>query len=307
MIVTLSGPNDHARKKELVKATALFESEHGDMAIERFDGEETTADRMQESIQSVPFLSTRKLVVLREPSKQKAFVEKVGEIIKSISDSTDVIIYEPKLDKRSSYYKLLKKETDFREYSELDAASLSSWMLGYIKSKQGSITSSDAQYLIHRVGLSQQTLESELGKLLSYNKNITRDTIDLLTEPAPQSTVFELLDAAFSGKTQKVFELYEEQRALRVEPQAIMAMLAWQLHVLALIKAAGTRTADVIAKETALNPFVVRKSQNLLRGLALSTIKIYIADLLEIDVRLKQSSIDPDEALKLYLLKLAHK
>jgi DNA polymerase-3 subunit delta len=307
MIVTLTGANSHLLRRELDALVAAFEAEHGDMAIERFDGEETTAERMREGIQSLPFLSPRKLVLLREPGKQKAFAEAIAEVLADIPESTDLIIYEPKLDKRATYYKTLKKVTDFREFSELDAAGLIKWAAEYAKGQGGSLTSADARFLVERIGPNQQMLQSELDKLLAYELAITRHAIELLSEPTPQSTVFELLDAAFAGKTKRAFELYREQRALKVEPQAIIAMLAWQLHVLAVVKAAGERPADQIAKEAKLNPFVIRKSQALVRGQTLAHIKKRVADLLDLDMRLKRTSIDADDALQLYLLKLAER
>jgi DNA polymerase III delta subunit len=82
-------------------------------------------------------------------------------------------------------------------------------------------------------------------------------------------------------------------------------MLAWQLHVLAIIKTAGDRSTDDIAREAKLNPFVVRKSQSIARNLSLSELKKLIADLLNIDLKTKRSNLDPDEALQHYLLKLA--
>jgi DNA polymerase-3 subunit delta len=307
MIVTVTGTNDLLRKDELTTLLSAFEAEFGDMAIERFDGEETSAERMRESIQSMPFLSPRKLVVLREPGKQKAFAEAITDILQDAGDSTDLIIYEPKLDKRSSYYKTLKKLTDYREFGDLDTRGLSAWAVDYVAGQGGRLSSTDATFLIDRVGPNQQMLRSELEKLLAYDVAISRTSIQLLTEPLPQSTVFELLDAAFAGKAERAFELYREQRALKVEPQAIIAMLAWQLHVLAVVKAAGTRSPDQIAKEAKLNPFVIRKSQTVTRHLSLAQIKALIADLLALDMQLKRSALDADEALQLYLLKLANR
>ncbi|HET8669405.1 MAG TPA: DNA polymerase III subunit delta [Candidatus Saccharimonadales bacterium] len=306
MIVTLTGANTHALRAELAKLLADFETEHGDMAIERFDGEEASAERMRESIQSMPFLSTRKLVLLREPGRQKTFAEDIAEVLKDVADSTDLIIYEPKLDKRGSYYKTLKKATDFREFGELDAVALGRWAVEYVKDEGGTLTSGDAKLLIDRVGPNQLALQNELNKLLAYDEHITRQTIELLTELLPQSTVFELLDAAFAGKAERAFELYREQRALKVEPQAIIAMLAWQLHVLAVVKAGGARGVDQIAKEARLNPFVIRKSQSITRRLTLEHIKELIEELLLLDMQLKRSSLDADEALQLYLLKLVN-
>jgi DNA polymerase-3 subunit delta len=163
----------------------------------------------------------------------------------------------------------------------------------------------DAQYLAERVGLNQQLLANELEKLLLYDVQISRQTIDLLTEPAPQSTIFQLLEAAFAGNRRRAMELYREQRALKVEPPQIIAMLAWQLHVLALIKTAGQRSSDAIASEAKLSPYVVRKSQGIADNLTGSELKVLVQDLLEIDVRSKRSALDADEALQNYLLKLA--
>lgn len=275
------------------------------MALERFDGEEASADRMRESIHSLPFLTARKMVVLREPSKQKQFAEMIADILKDIPDSTDLIIVEPKLDKRLAYYKTLKKLTDFREYTELDANGLSRWAVQYAKEKAGQLSLADARSLIDRVGGNQQMLQHDIDKLLVFNPQITAESIHALTDYTPQSTVFELLDAAFSGNTKRMMALYGEQRALRVEPQAILAMVAWQLSILVVVKAAGKRPADEIAKAAKLNPFVVRKSQTAVRNLSLDRLRQLVAGLLDLDTRLKRESIDADDALQLYLLKLA--
>lgn len=305
MVVVLTGSNDFARTAELKKLVADFLREHDEMAIERFDGEESTAERMQAAIQSLPFLTARKLVILREPGKQKTWAEKFDDILAQIADTTDLVIVEPKLDKRLSYYKILKKKADFRDFTDLDAFGLAQWAKTYVKEQGGTLQASDAKFLVDRLGASQQLLQSELGKLLVYDPVITKTTIELLVEPLPQSTVFELLDAAFQGKTEQTFVLYREQRALKVEPQAIIAMLAWQLHVLAVVKAAGDRSPEDIAKTAKLNPFVVRKTLGLARNLSLAKVKVMVADLLMLDVKLKSVTMDADEALQLYLLKIA--
>ena len=303
--MTLTGVNDFARVQELKKLATAFIAEHGDFALERVEGDEVDVARLRESVNSLPFLTPRKMVILREPGKQKAWAEQISDILKDVTDTTDVIIVEPKLDKRLSYYKTLKKATDFREFTDLDASGLGRWAADFAKGQGGSLSGADAKFLIDRVGLNQQLLEQELHKLLAYDLQITKQTIELLTERTPQSTVFELLDAAFAGRAKQTMELYREQRTLKVEPQAIIAMLAWQLHVLAMLKTASGRSVDEIAREGKLNPYVVRKSQNLVRALSLEMLKQYIAQLLQLDLNLKTKSVDADEALQHYLLALA--
>jgi len=303
--VTLNGENSFSLQRELRQLVADFEAEHGDLALERLDGQEAGIDRIGEALTSLPFLASRKLVMLREPGANKQFAEQVGQLLGDVPDTTDVIIVEPKLDKRLSYYKFLKKNTDFREFAELDVNGLSRWLVEAAKQQGGTLGQGDARYLVERAGQSQQLLSNELDKLLLYEPKISHQTIDLLTEATPQSTIFELLEAAFTGNTKRAFKLYEEQRALKVEPIQIIAMLGWQLNVLAIIKTGGDRDSDQIAKEAKLNPFVVRKSQSIARNLSLTELKKLVSDLLKIDTASKRTSIDTDEALQNYILQLA--
>jgi len=304
VIITLTGENNFGLQQELSRLVADFVTAHSDLALERIDAEEAEFNRLLESLTSLPFLADKKMVVLRRPSANKQFIEEAEKLLAEIPETTEVIIVEPKLDKRLTYYKLLKKSTNFREYKQLDVAGLARWLVNEAKAKGGSLNQRDAQYLVERVGLDQQLLGNELEKLLLYNTTVTRETIDLLTEATPQSTIFELLESAFSGNAKRAMELYREQRALKVESPQIIAMLAWQLHILALIKAAGDRSADAIASEAKLSPFVVRKSQAIAHKLTIAELKQLVAELLDIDARSKRTNLDIDEALQNYLLKI---
>ena len=289
---------------ELNKFVASFVADFTDMGVEKFDGEEVEYDRLREALQSLPFLTSRRLVVLRAPSANKEFVEKAEKLLAELPESTDVIIHEPKLDKRSAFYKLLKKSTDYKEFNELDDHGLVRWLGETAKNYEGAISQTDARYLIDRVGANQQLLANELQKLLSYDPNISKQSIDLLTEPSPQSTIFQLLDAAFAGNTKLMLRIYQQQRASKVEPQQIVAMLAWQLHILAIIKTAGERSDEQIASEAKINPFVVRKSRNITRSLTQAKLIELIDELTNLDLRLKTTAIDADDAVQAYLLNI---
>ena len=305
MITTLTGANSFGLQNKLREIVAAFVAGNGDLAVERIDGQEAELAQINEALNGLPFLSTKKLVILREAGTNKQFAEQVEQILSDLPESTNVILVEPKLDKRLNYYKFLKKNTDFLDFAELDNNGLIRFLVDAAKAQAGSLSSGDARYLVERVGANQQLLSNEMDKLLLYDNKISRRTIDLLTEPAPQSTIFQLLEAAFAGNTQKALNLYAEQRALKVEPQQIIAMLTWQLHVLAIIKTAGDRQSGQIASEAKINPYVLGKSQGIARDLSLQEIKRLVSDLLVIDTESKSINIDTDEALQLYLIKLA--
>ena len=298
MTITLTGTNDYARQQAQRQLVQDFVAEHGDLGLEIYDGDELDPKRLPSILQALPFLASKRLVVLRQPSAQKAVQEDLEQLLDTPSDRTELVIVEPKPDKRTSYYKALQKQTDFREFKELNEHQLANWLTDQAKAGQGSLSLADANFLVQRVGLNQQLLANELQKLLNYRPQITRQTIIELTTPTPQSTTFDLLDAAMAGQQAKLLQLYQEQRQQKVEPLAILGLVAWQLYALALVKTAGTR-------QPKLNPYVLRKTQAIARRCTLTEVKNWLHAARQLDVRLKTQSIDADEALLNFLCSLS--
>jgi DNA polymerase-3 subunit delta len=305
MLITLTGENSFALKQELNRITGNFVKDNSDLAVENLDGEEDSFEELSAVITSLSLFSRNRLVIIKQASKNKQFTEHFDHIIKDVSPDLDIVLVEPKLDKRLSYYKTAKKKTDFKEFSQLDQLQLAHWLVKAAKSGGGTISLDNAKKLVDRVGTDQQLVSNELNKLLLYQPDITAQTIVLLTEQIPQSTIFNLLEAAFKGQLERVFNLYREQRELNVEPQQIVAMLAWQLHILAIIKTSQEGHLEEIAREAKLNPYVLRKSQSIAQNLSLQKLKDLVDKLLAIDIKLKTKPVDSDEILQNYLLILA--
>ena len=249
MVIVLTGENGFALDRELKKLTDVYLKENGDLSLEKIDGETAEPARIREALISAPFLAPGKLVVIRNLGANKQASEQIEQLFDDLPDTTEVIMVESKFDKRTAYYKFLKKHADLREFPELDPSGLANWLVRAAKEGGGSISPGDARYLVERVGTNQQLLAGELNKLLLYDPEITRATIGLLTDATPQSTIFQLLEAAFAGDRARALKLYDEQRSQKVEPPQIIAMLAWQLHVLAVIKTAGERRPDPSPKK----------------------------------------------------------
>lgn len=304
MAVTLTGSNFLQLKKRLDELMARFMAEQGELAIEKIDAAEADLQTVLDAVQSVPFLAQRKMVVLREPSSKKDISENIEQIISSCADSTDLVIYEPAPDKRTAYYKTLQKLSQLEQFAELDSPGLARWLVDEAAARGGKLSPRDAMYLIDRLGSDQQTLAGELEKLMLYRPEISRDTIELLTEAAPQGKIFELLDAAFGGNKRRALRLYDEQRAQKVEPQAIMAMLVWQLHLITLASLGKGRPPAQIASDAGIKPYPLNKAVALASKLDGKRLRMMVADLLKIDTQSKTTSLDLDDALKTYIATL---
>jgi DNA polymerase III delta subunit len=297
MIITLTGNNAFALQKRLKELASSFVKEYGDLALERIDAEEVEPQAILDALQNLPFLASKKMIVARGLGQNKQAAEKIEQFIDAAGDDTDLVIYEPSPDKRTS-------RTQLEEFNELDAHRLTKWLVEEAKKRGGELAQTDASYLVDRAGLDQALISNELDKLITYKPRITRQSIDLLTDPLPQSKVFDLLDAAFSGKKGKALELYEEQRALKIEPQAILAMIAWQLQLLAVTKYADGKSSAAIAKDVGMNPYPVSKAANLAHKLNEEKFKSMVDFAFEIDLKSKTTPLDLDEALKTYITTL---
>ena len=305
MIQILTGENSFLLRQALVARTDVMVVEYGDMAVERLDASEVDVDRIREALQSAPFFTAKKLLILSGTTTNKPFMEQAEKLLGYIAESTDVIITEPKLDKRSIYYKLLKRTADMQEFMSLDEAALPRWLVQIAAANGGKLSPIDARLLVERVGTDQQLLFQEVAKLALYRPHITRDSIELLTDAAPQSQIFDLIDAAFRGDTRRALNLYRDQREQRVDPAQIIALLVWQLRTLALVLTARQRSDQEIAQSAKISPYIVQKTRRLSGGVTLRRLKQLVYELLTLDVRSKREKIDLDEALQNYILLLA--
>lgn len=298
MIYVLTGSNWFGLKGRLDGLRAEFVAKNGELAVETIDGEEVEFERIRSAVESLPFLSEQKMVVINRLAKNKPASEKITELIEIFNESTLIVIVEPEIDKRSAYYKTLKKLKGFEPYDELDEQESAKRLVDLASQKGGQLSRAEASFLVDRAGNNQQKLSIELEKLMAYDRRVTRENIKLLVEPTPQSSIFSLLDVAFSGDLKATLRLYDDQRAQGTEPLNIVGMLAWQLHAVALVQAAKDKSSAQIAEQSGVKPFVLQKSQRIADRLDRSKLQKFTDDLLDLDIKFKTTPIDQDSALK---------
>lgn len=305
MIRTLSGENDFLLAQEQNRLIHECIEHYGEYALERIDGEEADLQNVVDALGSLPFLTEKKCVVLQQPSKVRGFSDDYASLLDSVSDAVEVLIVEPKLDKRTGYAKYLQKKTEFMAFDALDPAQAPSWLQKEAEARGGQLSRSDAQYFVRRCGSNQFMLHNELDKLVAYSPSITRETIDLLTVPLPQSSLFDLLDAALAGDVRQSLRLYQDQRAQGIEPQQIVAMLARQLQLLAVVMTApaGTQSSK-IAAAAGVHPYAISQIQKLARSIDSAQLPKLITQLRQIDRTQKSQSVDLDEALTYFIVSL---
>ena len=304
MITTLIGQNGFLLQQHVRQLRNDFVTSYGDLALETVDVSDYEVGKVLDILGALPFLSPKRMVFLEGLAANKPAAEQIEALLDSVSDVTDLILVEPKIDKRSVLYKTLKKKTDLHEFAEIDARDAPRWLVMEAKKHGGILTLADANYIVSRVGAGQQLLASELNKLLLYNNHVTRESINELTEQAPLSNIFDLIEAAFAGNMKRALSLYDDQRAQNVDALAIEALFVWQLHILLLMKTAGQKSSDAIASDAGISPYVAKKSARLCDMRTLAQLKDYVSRLAEVEYAIKTTAVDADELMKNFIVLL---
>lgn len=299
MITSVVGSNNFLVLKKKQQFIKSFVEKYGDIAVENIEAD-TELEQARSAIFNLPFLVEKKLVIFDEPSTNKELAEKLLVWLNDIDDKIDVLIIEPKPDKRTAWYKFIQKNTKLISCDEIDENSTKKWIIELIKENNAEIDNEAVKALIYNSGLNQQQLYNDIVKLINYDTKITKDTVDLLVEPIPQDTVFALLEALTAGNTLKTVNLYESLKQSGVDANEILAMLGWQLHTLLLVKSSMFDKKD----DSGLHPFVVQKNSSVASKLAFKDIDELLKLLISAELSIKKDGISASKVVGVLLYQI---
>lgn len=288
MIILLTGTNAYAIRQ----ATQDLIAAHPQASLERVEVEALKPNDMPQLLSGASLFSSEKLVIIEGLSRNKAIWAGIDGLLATVPDETTLLLIEASPDKRTKAYKWLQKNAEVREFNELDERAAAEWLRAEARRGDIELPAEAARYLVQYVGLDQWRLKGELEKLLLAELPITRELIQDITEPHPQATAFELLDAAFGGD-QETLERLLAIVSRSEDPYKFFGLLASQVFALVAVKAGGQRRPDEIAKDLGLHPFVVRKLGSLANRLSQSRLDEVVEVLASGDAQLKSTSAEP--------------
>lgn len=304
MVYTLTGSNSFELRAYLSQLKSDFTSKYGEDGIERYSGEQLTPEIIANALGGVSLFSPNRMVVINGLVDAKEVIELLLNQLRSVSDEVTVVLIDSNLDKRTSLYKTLQKETEFKEFTQLGESDLIGWIQSEVSKNSGEITLKAARLLYEYCGPDQMRLSNEIQKLLSYDSKITEDSIELLVEKNPRDTIFELLELAMSGQREKAVDKLMALEGAKEDPFQIASMLVWQTHILAVVQTANVSSEAELAKIHKINPYVISKTKRLTSRISTARLRLIVDAIAKLDLSLKSNSYDPWRALEQTLFSL---
>ncbi|MBI1833221.1 MAG: hypothetical protein HYR90_00120 [Candidatus Andersenbacteria bacterium] len=230
------------------------------------------------------------LPVVRDSCEMpKAFQEQIIAAVKSKRTAHWIVWDRQKPDKRTEYFKFLKKYA--QEFPALSEMELSAWL-----GKIGKIDKAGARELVMRVGTDRFSLQNELARLNLTHEPTTFANVqaEVPRRDMPEE-IFGALDALSSGNTAQALTLIEKQLAAGESELYVLSMLAYQFKTLLAIKTNQTK---------GLHPFVVEKNQPAVRRFSVGGLQEALTKIMATDFAIKQGKIDARTGLMMLIMGL---
>lgn len=219
----------HAEAVSLIKG--LVPPEELDFNFQSFDmlaseQEKTAFDQILDVLNTVPFFTGRKYVILENSQKiAKKDLKKLETYLQSPSESSVlVLLYEGSLkkDAKESFKGVKQISLDIRE-SDMPA-----WIMEKAKLKGLKLSGDAAQYLLAVIGPDLGMLSTEIEKLTLVGKpEIEKGDIAEIIEGKRIFGAFDLINAIRDRDKEKVFRIYSILRETE-EPYGLLGALNWQ-------------------------------------------------------------------------------
>jgi len=228
-VLVASDPFLHTEAKLLIKT--LVPEEERDFNLQTFDvisdkESDISFDRIIDVLNTVPFFSGRKFVVIENVQKLlKKDLKKLGQYLLAPSESSVLVLLHAGALKKEAKEILagLKHIT-----LDISGRDIPAWLKAKAESRGVELSDDSADYLLGTIGPDLGLLSSELDKCALMGKpQIKKEDIAEISEGKRAFSAFALVDALRARDKEETFRIYRVLRDTE-EPYSLLGALNWQ-------------------------------------------------------------------------------
>ncbi|MDX9917435.1 MAG: DNA polymerase III subunit delta [Gudongella sp.] len=287
------------------------------------DGKTATAAELETSCETLPFMSEKRVTVMKEPGifvERESGNEKFIEYLLNLGEHQILIIQDTfnTIKKNTKLYRRLDKAGMTLICDKLDTGELLKWAGEVLKPVGVGIQMSNLNYFIQQTGYlnrdsakSLYDIENELKKLAAYTVDgfINRETIDFVIEESIDKNIFDLLTAIAEKNTGRAIEIYSNMK-LRNEPvQRILYMISRQFRLLLGYRAYRSKgySQKDIQDKLEIKSFEFQKISR--QAVQFDDVRLeeIVNAILKADIAMKTTSVDTDLTMEMLIIEITEK
>lgn len=297
-IYLFHGADNYSANAKIKHWRIEFEKKYGDLNSQIFEGEDFTANNFKEAICTLPFLSDKKLIIIRDflrdsrEEDQKTVAEQLDQIPEFC---IIVFIEKDKPDARKTLYKKIIKTGQNIEFTELEKFKLIEWIKQELGKKNTEIGPAEIDLLAENVGPNLWQMSQEVEKISLYanNQKVDEQAIEMLISPNLTSSIFKLTDFIAQKNRQKSLKTLNTLLNKNEDLMQIFFMIVRHFRIMIQIQSCLEKkmARPQIIQKLKEHPFVINNISNQAKNFNSTKLNQIYKKLLEIDIATKSGKI----------------
>ena len=207
-----------------------------DFNLETLEGESVVARDLMERAGTLPVLSPRRVILIREADKiRKGETDRLEPLLSSVPETTDLILVAEKPDSRTTFWKTVRTLAKVQEFLPLHPEKVPAWILEEASRAGLKISSEAARWLAEAVGNDLGVLFATLQKLSLMKKGggvVTVEDAEAAVIPFSWKSVFDLTNAVGERDLPLALKLFRRMSAAGESPVGLLALLGRHFRIL---------------------------------------------------------------------------
>lgn len=263
-IYLLYGEERYLKRQYRARLKQALCQEGDTMNVNFYEGKDISIGAVIDLAETMPFLSTRRVIFLDNSGFFKSGGEKLAEYLAEFNETTYFVFTESETDKRSKLFKTVQKKGCAVEFTGQDENVLKRWIAGKLKKDGMNVSEAAVQLLLVKAGTDMENLSMELEKLICYcmgREAVTVEDVEAVCTNRITNHIFDMVNAIGDKQTGKALNLYYDLLALKEPPMRILFLIARQCNLLLQVKEMKKKGYDnkTIGSKISLPPFVAGK------------------------------------------------
>jgi len=294
----------------------LVPSELKHLNYQALDGATVSADDIINACETLPFMSDRRLVVVKDLSpllqggRTTLDEDKLKNYLPRIPDTTCLVFYcEGQINRRKALFTTVSQIGIVIEFELLKPEEISTWVRSVLKRHGKHMDLAALQHYINIAGNRLEDIYNDLLKLIAYTGDkdtITSDDINKVVAPAAEYTVFQLVEAIGTMKVDQALTFLDKLLSEGENVFSLLAMIARQVRIIFQCKGYTQKglSGKEIAQKLGIHPYVAKKCLEQSRYFTLEQLRMGLDECLKADYNIKSGKMQQRLGIEMLIINM---
>jgi DNA polymerase-3 subunit delta len=310
MIYLIFGEDTFRASRKLKEIIEKYRKIHkSGLNLKVLDLKEKNFEDFKREFESSSMFSEKKLLILKNASKNKEFQENFLKNLEKFEKSKEIFFFFEEDDLRGdSFFEEIKKHGKSQEFKLLGRVKLKIWVKQEFAKYGVEIEDRAIERLIFLIGNDLWRMSEEIKKLIAFKKGkeIKERDVEILISPKLEIDIFKAIDAISSRNKKLAFKFLHDLLKRGEKPAVLFSMIKYQFRNLIEVKDLIEKGEKIpqIKNKIELHPFVLEKILRISQKFKIEELRKIYQRIFNFDLAIKTGKIEPALALDLFLAQI---